>query len=304
MTETTLQWQLDEPDSEFIAPDSRQRGLLLVAVVASLLLHGAIILALLFGAGETTAPALLGAVRINLVATNPQQLPSPPQVIAESIEDSAPSPVEELREVITDEVIPAAAPAMPPESEVNSAIPDLPVPVPVTEIGQGAALITLPTLLSVQQALRAVDAETGARNWLYECNQLEEDSGVRKCAVRNDAEAAKRYQQVERNAAYEALNPVLERSRTERSLRTVYQNTSGVAAALSANAIPESLAGYLLDELEAGTSLYTNNGTDRNQHMRRMVDRSAAAKQAERVLADPWVQGRATELQQRKVQAN
>lgn len=154
----------------------------------------------------------------------------------------------------------------------------------------------------MQQTIQALRAEDEARSWLYTCKPLDEDAGIRECTPGTGS--ADPYQAATRNPHYTALNPVREQSRSTRSLTTVYQNTGAVARALQANAVDTALAGYVMDEIAAGTSLYTHNGTDRIQHMRRMTDKSAAAKQAERVLGDALVGGMAVKLQQRKVHTN
>lgn len=309
MAESTSNWQFEEPDGERIAREKPSRRLLVIAVGFSLLLHGAIATALLFYGRKPPAPPTLGAVRIHLLPTNPLTKPLQPDVIAEPATESSVNKTEVQAETPVDEVANSDAATSLSTSPSLSPLPIAPAPdiveisesTPSTTAGNSERLpvFSLPTILSVQQSVQAVISDTVTRSWLYECNTLEEDSGIRTCEVGSGVDDS--YQEVERNAFYEALNPVRERTRTERSLRTVYANTANVAAALNSSTIPEELANYVLRELEAGTSVYTINVTGRVQHMRRMNDTSAAVQQATRVLADPWVQGRTLELQQRKV---
>ena len=309
MAESSLNWQPEEPDGERITADKPSRHLIVIAVGASLLLHGVIGSALLLAWREQPVAPVLSAVRINLVPSNPLNEMLQP---AEPATESAMNDTEVLEATsvnepsIADSAIPEplSPPSLslpPPEPEPDAVAVSDPAPSTASD-APGQPVISLPNLLSVQQSVQAVNADAAARSWLYECNFLEEESGFRTCAPGSGADSG--YQEVERNAIYEGLNPVRERSRTERSLRTVYANTASVAAALHSGTVPEGMATYMLEQLEAGTSVYTNNGTDRVQHMRRMVDRSAAALMAERVLGDPWVRGRAVELQQRKVHAD
>lgn len=316
MTETSMQWSLAEADREQAATPAQQRTLLL-PVSFSLLLHGAIVAALLLSANESGKSPLLSAVRINLLPDNPLSLSAPaipsmeftqsvlpaiaetpPTNPVEAVPPELPSAPVAIEEVVVDTVAEAPEQSI-EQSPVQS--PVRPREQPITDRGPQ---ITPPSLLSVQQSIQALDADADVGGWLYECNRLEEESGVRKCAQDSTADEQAAYERATSNVYYENLNPVQQRSRTERSLRTIYQNTGNIAAALDTTEIPDALAGYVLDELAASTSALTNNGTDRVQHMRRMVDRSAAAQQAERVLADPWVQSRAEELRQRNVHSN
>ena len=312
---------LDETASEQAAPHTHQRAQLLLPVAISLLLHSAIVAALLFSANQSVKPPQIAAVRINLIPVIPQSA-APSAIASEESTDSALPVIAENP--------PATAPVdfLSPEQSSDSVsfeeAADSGVEIPEQSIEQSTELsterptaeqieqasenrhqrITPPSLLSVQQSIQVLDAEAQTGGWLYECNQLEEKSGVRKCARDGLMDDADAYERVASNVHYENLNPVRQRSRSERSVRVLYQNTGNIAAALNTTEIPDVLAAHILDELAASTSVHTNTGTDRVQHMRRKVDRSAAAQQAERVLADPWVQGRAEELRQRDVHAN
>ena len=312
-----MQWSLGEADCEQTAAHNHSRSLLLLPVAISVLLHSAIVVAVLSASNQSVRAPHFSPVRINLIPVNPQSVT--PAVI---------TPVES-----TVPVLPVVTENPPQSNPVNSVLPEVASdPVAIGEVADSEEVvpelsmehsaeqsaeqstqqpiqnrvpqITPPSLFSVQQSVKTIDAEAEAGGWLYECNQLEEDSGVRKCAESAVSDDAGAYERATSNIYYENLNPVRERSRTERSLRTVSQNTGNIAAALNTSGVSDELTGYVLDELAVGTSVYTNNGTDRMQHMRRLVDRSAAALQAERVLADPWVQSRAEELRQRNVHAN
>ena len=316
MSEFAVEWQLNEYDTEREQPAAGQRKLLLIAVLASVLLHGALVSMLLVSASRQEALVPVSAVRINLVPTNPLKQESLTNELGVELEQVTIEPVEvpadatpPLEAATEAEVVDPTQPKPEPLApEVETAAPafeslvDVPVldsvPVVIESIANtDTDTATLPSILSVQQTVKAVNAESQAQSWLYECNLLEEEAGVRTCGKASNAD----YERAARNEHYQALNPVRAASRTRQSLSTVYQNTAGIAGALDASAVPEELADFVLSELEAGTSTYTNNGTNRLQHMRRMLDRSAAGQQAERVLGDAWVRGTAVELQQRKV---
>jgi len=317
MTESSMQWSLDEAGSEQTAAHIHKRSFLLLPVAISVLLHSAIVVAVLSSSNQSVRAPQVGAVRINLIPVNPQ-----------SVTPAVTTPVES-----TVPVLPVVSENPPQSNPVDSVLPEVASdPVAIDEVADSEEVvpglsmehsaeqsaeqstqqpienrvfqITPPSLLSVQQSIKVVDAEAEAGGWLYECNQPEEDSVVRTCAESEVSGDAGAYERATSNIYYENLNPVRERSRTERSVRTIYQNTGNIAAALNRADIPDELAGYVLDELAASTSAYTSNGTDRVRHMRRMVDRTAAAQQAERILEDPWVLGRAEELRQRDVHAN
>lgn len=306
MAVTTTQWEWDEQDAERVSPVTRQRTLLWFAVSCSLLLHGGLVAALLISARGEPGPMAVSPVRINLVSANPLTMQSAmeaaPEFIAERVVNDAgltpDTPTELPAEPadIAEQVVPPESPNAVAES------PGIVAPTAEADVRLRTPAISLPSILSIQQTIQAVNSEAQSQSWVYECNRLEEDAGLRTCD--SNANAQNRYENIERNVHYETLNPVRQPSRTERSLSTVYQNTAAVVGALRADGVPDGLAGYMLEELAAGTSLYTNNGTDRNQHMRRMTHRSAAAQQADRVLGDSWVRGRAVELQQRNVHGN
>jgi len=300
MADSLVDWQSDEDLARQDTSAALHHMLLPVAIGASLLLHGAIIGALLLFADDEYIPPLLTSVSINLVPANPLTVvPAPLPEIASPIpapglppDNSAPEPANTVPEAI----VPARNPA--PATMQDLAVPPRILTEPVVEPARPA--IALPSMESVQRATQSVGAAQDSRSWLFECNPLQEEDGLHTC----DKRGATDYQAVERNPVYQALNPTREYSRSARSVRSVYQNSGVIAGALDSNAIPAELRDYVLEELEAGTSLYTNNGTSNAANMRRLTDDSAAAKQAERVLGDAWVRGRAVELQQRKVHGN
>ena len=299
---TTTQWQLDEQDAEPVIPDSQARGLLFIAIGVSLLMHAAIVAALLISAQQEFDSPAIKAVRVNLVPTNPQVRPAVLEQVPELVQEQLPVP-EQVPEPVAESVPPEQRePPLPDPALDTTDTQNISESAPAPSELPGLPQITLPSISSLQQTIHALRAEDEARNWLYTCKPLYEDAGIRECTPGSGS--ADQYQAATRNPHYTALNPVREQSRSMRSLTTVYQNTGAVAGALQASAVDTALAGYVMDEIAAGTSLYTHNGTDRIQHMRRMTDKSAAAKQAERVLGDAWVIGRAVKLQQRKVHTN
>ena len=131
----------------------------------------------------------------------------------------------------------------------------------------------------------------------YDCNMLEEKDGLHTC----DPTDRRDYRIVENNATYRALNPIRERSRSQRTLGVITQNAPELAARLQAADLPEGLSDYVMEEVEAGITHHSNPGNRSVQHMILMTDKSAAAAQARQVLGDAWVKTRAIELQQRKV---
>ena len=221
-----------------------------------------------------------------------------PELINESLPEAIPQLTEQvaLPKARTAESVTQESAAVSESLEELPGSRSIPAELPVTP---GRPLITLPSIQEMQQATQAVNDADAARSWVFECSLLQEEDGLHTCERGSDSA----YQLVERNPSYEALNPVREYSRSERTSKSVYQNTGVIAGALESSSVPIALREYVVSELEAGTSLFTNNGTSNDANMRRMTDRSAAAQQAERVLGDSWIRGRAAELQQRKVQA-
>lgn len=302
MAALNWQWQLDEHEADRDIHDPQYRKLLLPAVVASLLLHVTLAGLLVSGLDVAIPPPVATVVKIDFVPSNPLL----PVTVAEPAvpEEPAPTP-EALPEPVV--IMPTerveAEPSVPqPEREQTSPPPvEVAVePGATTQSAPEPARIAVPSIDILRQTIQSVTAESDRRSWLYECNVLEEDSGVRQCAPQSDRD----FSVAERNRHYDALNPVRSVSARVRSASTIAGNSDVIADALNNAEVSPQLAGYVREQLDAEISEQTNNGTRSLQHMQRMVDRSDAALQAERVLGDGWARSRAAELARRRVQAN
>jgi len=301
-------------DDTSVAP---QRTLLFIAIGASVILHTVIAGTLLQFTNHEQISAAVTSVNVRLIPSNP--LRTATQHPAPDLEDSAialdpvieSNPQSEDRVVQPETLIAETVERVGVEEEgvqqksvtASEILAELAEPRSIPAelpVNHGLPLITLPSIQAMQQATQAVSDADAARSWMFECNLLQEEDGLHTCERASEPD----YQSVLRSPSYEALNPVREFSRSARTSKSVYQNAGVAARALESSSVPVALREYLVSELEAGTSLYTNNGTSNEANMRRMTDKSAAAQQAARVLGDSWVRGRAVELQHRQVRDN
>ena len=178
-------------------------------------------------------------------------------------------------------------------------IVDLPqVQISSSSQGDEARNAQMPSLLTIQQSVQSLDRENRARDWQYDCSPWELENSVKDCqSTQAD------FGDALENPVYQALNPVREPSRAERSLGTVSENLENVAANLeSLQAIP-GLSDYLVEELEAGITHLANpgqRGAMEINRMSRLAD--PVTQQADRVLGDPWVTARQKEKASRQVQ--
>ena len=140
-----------------------------------------------------------------------------------------------------------------------------------------------------------MQSEQVSRFYSYDCNKLEEEEGLRDCAPTNELD----YALVERNPVYEFHNPRQQRSRTRETSGLLYSQTANIDVQLAASGLPAGLSDYVIEELEAGVSVYSDTGNRAVQLMDHMVDRSEAAIMAER-LFDPWVQNQTRLLEERR----
>lgn len=263
--------------------------LLLVAVAASVILHGLLLLVLLSRNVVSTPTAAPLAVQMRLVPTNPQRRFTPAEVTAPDSPDPEPSPI--LPERVSERSVTAPVPERPISERENRS----PNEAPPRVIEQ--PFVTVPSVAHIRQTLDGIQTTERERALLYACNPLEEEAGVLECGDRDLTS----YDALTRNPVYRALNPVRELSPGARSVTTIHSETAALTSRLSASAIDPTLRDYVIAELEAGVSVFSNNAATPGRQIRRMADRSAAALQAERVLGDGWVQEAARKLVQRRV---
>lgn len=265
--------------------------LLLLAVSVSLLLHASIAAVFLNVKIGAPAESPASVVQIQLFPSNPLQQPDIPQQPLPE-QELAPLLPEPVVEELTEE---SSAPVEEIAKLVESVEPEIQQSPPA--IAPDIPQIVLPSIVSIKESLDSASDAKDSRLWSYDCNRLEEDSGIHNC----DEKDRRNYRVVESNPAYEALNPIRQLARGQRTARTVASNAPALAARLRASDIPTDISDYVLEQLEAGITHNSNVGNRSVQHMILMTDKSAAAAQARQVLGDAWVKTQAVELQQRKV---
>lgn len=174
------------------------------------------------------------------------------------------------------------------ESSSSEQAPEL---APVTSPTQ-----TPPTLVAIRQSLEALESERASRFYSYDCNVIDRKESLRECEPLDNRD----FSTLEQNPAYDFHNPVRELSRSEKTVTTIARESRALAGRLDQGGLPSGLSAYVLEEMEAGIEISSNNGNRVLQNMNTMVDRSAAAVQARRVF-DPWVQQQTKVLGARKV---
>jgi|TARA_B100000315_G_scaffold180476_1_gene169295 hypothetical protein len=246
--QASMEGLLDKP-VESTCQDSRSSRNLLISVAVSLLFHTTLLLSiakLQVGFNEQPIPEVV-EVEVHLVATNPLTTApitarsEPPPAVPES-EITEPAPEISNREAPLEEEVASSeeafsAPLEPesvPQPDVESTAPIEPQP----------SRIFLPSVITIQETLqqRRVREEGDSKSWLYDCNTLEEESTVYTC----DPEDRRDYRVIESNPSYQALNPIREISRSQRSLPVVATNAPALAARLANSDIPQDLSDYVL----------------------------------------------------------
>jgi len=282
-------------------------------MIASGVLHAALLMVLLVNRGPELTVAVAGAevVRINLMP--------PPQSQADAREAApalvppaeAPLPLPDTRPEAQLEAQPAPnpdagrlpAPEPPAEQTAGVEVPQANLSnlfertERATDAEQPPASPQVPTVAAIRSELGQMQASDRALAWGRDCTRRQQQSAVLDCP---DTELPS-YSTAPGEAIYRALNPVREISRSERSMPAVAANVTDLAQRLADSAIPEELAGYLLEQTQTSITDSSNSGNRTVEHMRRMTDRSAAAEQARMLLDDPWVVNRLRELEQRKI---
>ncbi|MCG8415222.1 MAG: hypothetical protein MI746_13465, partial [Pseudomonadales bacterium] len=221
----------------------------------------------------------------------------PAETLAEAeVEEVAEPLIEELieefesviEEEIPDELIAETVQETETSGEnINPAEPDQPLPIPSLDLIQSA----------IQQDFTEQQLED--RSWASTCTNLQRQSGVVGCVYQEEPNFAGIEQSPESRAIYEFHSPVVERSRTERTISTVTANSAQLAANLANADIPEGLGDFMMTELESTITFYSNSGNRVLNHMNEMVDQSDAAL-ISRSLFDPWARLQIQKQQQRR----
>lgn len=281
------------------------------AVTASLCLHFMLIfVAIRYGEFEIVPPPA-PTLTIGLIPNNPlmqeqsSQLPPQPQEpqTAEGAEEVelTQEPEPEMPAELPEAAAPLdqAGPTREPQSSADDE--ELAESAEPETAQDPSSVITIPSVVTIQNRV-AEDRErqqAASRDWRITCTELQRVSGVLGCQTREEANYRAEELQPQRQSVYEFHNPPAERSRAERSLSTIASHTGELAASLAMADLPDGLSDYLMAEVEAGISLYSNQGDPVLDNMDRMVDRSAASQMA-RELFNPWVQLQMQQQQQRR----
>lgn len=282
------------------SPDNKILG---IAIAGSLVLHLALAAIVVPARLQTSPPPEAAPIRIALVPNNPLRMPEPEAAETVSSEPP-PAPVTEPPPEVSeaDEVVAVPSPEVPEADEVTVAQPRDAAEVPLPESDAPAPVVTVPTVVpdaqNIRQSLQQLQQARGSRLHQVDCDERRRRSDLVDCG---EEETPRDYEALETNVTYQALNPVREISRSERTVSTVTGNAAGLAARLRDSDVDPQLSQYLLQELEIGISEHGNQRQSGVETIIRMTDQSAAAQQAREILGDPWVIQRMRELRQRRV---
>lgn len=193
-----------------------------------------------------------------------------------------------IEEAISEELIAESVPE-PDNSETNDNLANTELP------------ISIPSLDSIQTAIQQdfTEQQSQDRSWASSCTNLQRQSGVVGCVAEEEPSYAGIEQSPESRAIYNFHNPVVERSRTERTLSTIAANSGLLAANLANAEIPEGMADFMMSELERNITLYSSPENRVLNHMNELVDQSDAAL-ITRSLFDPWVRLQIQRQQERR----
>lgn len=297
-----------EVDSQLIAVSQHlaDRRLLLGALACSLVLHillGGVLINLKPQEHVTTLPA---HIEVRLLPENPLLEAAPIEEVAEigeieEIEQIEEAPIENLVDSEVEEPIEGIVEQV--EAVVEQVLPtELIAETEATEemVETTEPRLPLPSFDVIQSAIQKgfTEQQIEDRSWASTCTTLQRQSGAIGCVSQEEPDFEGIEQSPESLAIYEFHNPLVERSRTERSLSTIATNSAQLAANLASADIPQGLREFMMAEVESTITLYSEQGNRVLDHMDRMVDQSDAALMI-RALNDPWVR-----LQKQKLQQN
>lgn len=293
------------PHGAVQVPNTRNN--LIIGLIVSVLLHGviaAVFLRFNFASSGNSVPP---TVQIQLI-------PSNPLLVAREEELEEPVEQEQVETILEEQLIDqqlaeSAIEEIPPEQSPQSVqveeqaeltdlseIEQTPAAAPITRPPITNPTTTLPTVLAIQQSLETIESDRASRFYSYDCNVVERIAGIRECEPADNRD----FTVFEQNPVYDFHNPVIELSRSEKTVTTVARNSRALAGRLAAGSLPPGLGAYVLEEIEAGIEINSNNGNRVQQNMDAMLDKSAAAVMARR-LYDPWVQQQTKVLGARKI---
>ncbi len=301
-----------EVDSQLLALLQRltDRRLLLAGLLCSLILHliaGGVLINLEPEEHVISPPM---QVQVRLLPENP--LLEPLEEIEEIPEELSEVEMEEtLAEVEVEEVVeePEEQPVAEPEPATENEIPaelvaETELEVEFAEEADSQETIGPLPLPSLDIIRSAVEQDTSTREedrgWASTCTNLQRQTGAMGCVTQEEPEYAYIEQSPEAKAIYDFHNPVVERSRTDRTISTLSANTGLLAANLANADIPEGLGEFLMSELETTITMYSDASNRVQDNMNRMVDKSDAALIA-RSLFDPSVRQMIQEREQRRI---
>lgn len=281
---------------------SNRRTNLVVGLVVSVLLHSTVATLLLRVNFESPDNPVPPTVQIQLVSSNPL-LAENEEELEEPVEQEQVATILEEQPIESELAESAVEEILPEQSQQSVQVQEQAEPTDLSEIEQiptvaptTSPTTTPPTVLAIQQSLDALESDRASRFYSYSCNAIESKAGIRECEPTNNRD----FSVLEQNSVYDFHNPVVEFSRSVKTATTVARNTRALAGRLAAGNLPPGLGAYVLEEIEAGIQINSNNGNRVQQNMDVMVNQSAAAVMARR-LFDPWVQQQTKVLGARKI---
>jgi len=308
-------WDQDaDPREQTNQNKAVDRRLMVIAAILSLVLHfalGRTLMGISFSSPPVVIPDTVSIQLIpELLSALPEEevdtpiIEEPEEIeVAEQLEEL---PVDTLVEAETEELVEAQEALIEeelpteliaevePELETSEATEDQPAP-------DQQVPLPLPSIDVIQSVVREdfLEQQQSDRSWASTCTNLQRQSGVLGCVSQDEPDLSGIEQSPESRAIYQFHNPVVERSRTERTISTISANSALLAANLANADIPEGIGVLVMSELESTITFYSpaSNGVENN--MDQMINNNESAMFF-RSLIDPGMRQQIEENQRRR----
>ena len=290
-----MDWIIPEKSVE---REQKEPDNLRLSVLISLLLHGmlaAIIVTL--GIFNVDQPDVTpSVVRINLIPAELLLRAEPPEQIDEFITAETTN-LEQVVEEVDDVVIPEATEQFeeiqpstrsepPIENLVEINLPEVegPVPTQSTEAQGRETEVISPTRMALQRVIRSLSEQDSSKSWNTNCDALQRQNELINCEEQTEPD----FSILESSLANRLFSTTPQSDSARVAQRFIGGNSGELAARLNSMDLGGVTSDYLINEIEAGISIYSSNG---NVRLERLEDQAnandPAYQQMRRVMGRP-----------------
>lgn len=281
---------LPERDTE--APhSSNERSLFAWAVGGSLLLHAGM-LAALFSfrmtdrAVATLEPennSLIESIAVRFVTQNPLRAE---QADAESSgQQSAGQLPEEVEQVLPTDSAVEQVVELESDSVIETSSEEVIAETIVAEEAEATPSRLVPSISAVRSSIQQVNEQRRSRDWMQQCNPLEEDVQLLECGESEEPD----YSAANRNATYLVLNPTFTQTREQRSISTIALQRETLLKQLEEADLPQWLKEYARQEMEISISDQSRFFNPTVDQIHQMTEKGDAAARARMMFGDAWL---------------